>query len=35
MHQHFDNVLAYMVKMKEDLQQEAMAIEVDRKLMLI
>ena len=35
MNRHLDDVLAYMAKMKEELQQEAMAVEVDRKLMLV
>ena len=35
MNEHLDTVLAYIAKMKEELQQEAMAVEVDRKLMLV
>jgi hypothetical protein len=35
MNEHLDAVLAYMAELKEKLQQEAMAVEVDRKLMLV
>jgi hypothetical protein len=35
MNQHLNVMLEYVAKMKEALHQEAMAIEVDRKLMLV
>lgn len=35
MNQHLDAVLDYVARLKETLKQEAMALEVDRKLMLV
>ncbi|MBN1221419.1 MAG: cyclic nucleotide-binding domain-containing protein [Anaerolineae bacterium] len=35
LNERLDAVLKYVVKMKEELRQEAMAVEVDRKLMLV
>jgi hypothetical protein len=35
MNQHLDAVLDYVARLKETLKQEAMALEVDQKLMLV